>query len=340
MTTATSTYPVSALTTASWQTQIDAIHAALVASGWVQTADTGQLVTSAVTYSGAALNLGYRIYKWSDSLSTTLGSLYAKITFLTHISNVEQSGWKPRPKVEVAMGTDGAGNLVAPSALISDVDQVNSAGAQSVGRKASYSSFSVANNYSITVISGAHASWAPSFTNRLNPTSFPTMFSAILLLAVRRLTDKNGANVAGFSVLSSGNQVRGTNGVYSHKLTSSRVTLTTADVWGLEMFNSFAAWKQLAPLSLTPAVQMTNATYVSSDGVLMPFPELAWYIGSSSFTLDASFTNNLAGADRTFRACGEVGMYLLLPDCGSSQNLSQYDYMQLDNRACLSMIWE
>jgi hypothetical protein len=86
---------------------IGEIHAALIAFGWVQTSDTGQINFSTVTSPAAANTFqGYAIYRMNDSLQAT-APVYMRIDFGSG-STTPTVGWK----VQVAIGgTNGAGTL-------------------------------------------------------------------------------------------------------------------------------------------------------------------------------------------------------------------------------------
>jgi hypothetical protein len=83
------------------------IHNALIAFGWTQTADTGQMNFATVlhpTTSGAIA--GFAIYQMGDSLQATC-PVFLKIRFGSSTQSAE-----PAVRLSIAIGgTDGAGNL-------------------------------------------------------------------------------------------------------------------------------------------------------------------------------------------------------------------------------------
>lgn len=86
---------------------INEIHNALVAFGWVQTADTGQVNYATVTRP-AAINTyqGYAVYRMADSLQATC-AVFIRLDYGTGGTTDA-----PAIKVKVAIGgTDGAGTL-------------------------------------------------------------------------------------------------------------------------------------------------------------------------------------------------------------------------------------
>ena len=341
MTTSTSTFPLAAATQASWQAQIDSIHAVMLAAGWTQTADTGQVVNAPAYSTTVGVSQGYRVYKWSDSLASTLGSLYAKVTFVTHqLYNGSSYIWMLLPRIEVSLGTDGAGNLASPSVMVADVDSGSAGGSPNVGRRGNYASYG--SSYSIALFGAEHNTWTPAAanTNKIFPSGYPAIANCIGMLAVRRLTDSAGTAVAGFSVIAHGNVAGPSSAWITHRLTSARLMAGSSMLYGGEVVPSLAQSNLLVPVALTPAVQRVNPMAVSSDGALVPFQELAFYYGSASFTLDQSFTNRIAGVDRTFRALGNIGLYPYLVDARSSSTFSSADWADKDARCCLSIRWE
>ena len=105
------------MTTASWTTGIahtdDATFRAwgselagyLATVGLVKTADTGQINWTTVTRPGTSTDAGYELYYLNDSMHATQG-LYIKITYGTGSATT-----RPRLKVQVGEGSDGAGAL-------------------------------------------------------------------------------------------------------------------------------------------------------------------------------------------------------------------------------------
>lgn len=86
---------------------INEIHNSLIAFGWVQTSDTGQINFSTVTApSGAGVYQGYAVYRMADSLQATC-AVFMRLDF-GEASAVDQ----PSLKIKVGIGsTDGAGTL-------------------------------------------------------------------------------------------------------------------------------------------------------------------------------------------------------------------------------------
>jgi hypothetical protein len=86
---------------------INEIHNALIAFGWVQTSDTGQINFSTVTSPAAGSTFqGYAVYRMNDSLQSTC-PVYMRIDFGS-ASTAAHVSWK----VQVTIGgTNGAGTL-------------------------------------------------------------------------------------------------------------------------------------------------------------------------------------------------------------------------------------
>jgi hypothetical protein len=86
---------------------IGEIHAALIAYGWVQTSDTGQINFSTVTSPAAVTTFqGFAVYRMNDSLQATC-PVYMRIDFGSG-STAAHVSWK----VQVTIGgTNGAGTL-------------------------------------------------------------------------------------------------------------------------------------------------------------------------------------------------------------------------------------
>jgi hypothetical protein len=94
-------------TDADFRAWINEIHNALIAFGWVQTADTGQINYATVlhpTTSGA--NMGYAIYRMNDSLQSAC-PVYIKLEYGSTTQTNE-----PGIRITIAIGgSDGAGTL-------------------------------------------------------------------------------------------------------------------------------------------------------------------------------------------------------------------------------------
>ena len=83
-----------------------AVHDAIIACGWTQTADTGQINFATVTKPGATGTVaGYAIYKSSDALSATK-PIYLKLEFGTGNSATQLGFW-----LQFGTSTTGAGVL-------------------------------------------------------------------------------------------------------------------------------------------------------------------------------------------------------------------------------------
>src|SRR6266436_1190027 len=94
-------------TDANFRAWINEINNALIAFGWVATADTGQINFSTVTRpTAASVYQGYAMYKMGDSLQSTT-PVFLRIDFGT-----SASADVPGIKFQVGVGgTDGAGNI-------------------------------------------------------------------------------------------------------------------------------------------------------------------------------------------------------------------------------------
>jgi hypothetical protein len=86
---------------------INEIHNSLIAFGWTQTADTGQINFSTVTRpAGTSIYQGYAIYQMNDSLQATC-AVFMRIDFGT--GGVADA---PSMKIQLTIGgTNGAGTL-------------------------------------------------------------------------------------------------------------------------------------------------------------------------------------------------------------------------------------
>lgn len=105
------------MTTQSWSTVIDhttdagfrtwgaEVNTKLVACGWVQTADTGQINWASVTRAGTNSDAGYECYYLNDSLHGS-APIYIKLYYGTGSSTS-----KPRVKLEVGTSTNGSGTI-------------------------------------------------------------------------------------------------------------------------------------------------------------------------------------------------------------------------------------
>lgn len=97
----------SSVALANFKAWAQGLHDAMLAVGFVQTSDTGQIDFNAITVMPAVnTNVGYAIYELNDSLSGTQ-PIYVKIEFKTWIA----TNAKAMPTTQVGRGTDGAGTL-------------------------------------------------------------------------------------------------------------------------------------------------------------------------------------------------------------------------------------
>lgn len=121
-------------TLAVWQAHFLEMHNALIAAGWVQTGDTGQLDISAVTPVPVKPNyVGYRMYEINDDMSLAGYGIYMKLEFGTYSetgstsNGGNHSGGTPSVKATFGMKTDGAGNLLSQSSapLVSNLTIVH-----------------------------------------------------------------------------------------------------------------------------------------------------------------------------------------------------------------------
>jgi hypothetical protein len=97
-------------TDANFRSWINFVHDMMIAAGWVQTADTGQINFATVTAPGAAnTKQGYAIYAMDDALAATYPILL-KWGF-------GSAGAADRPGLWFMVGThsDGAGNFIDPN---------------------------------------------------------------------------------------------------------------------------------------------------------------------------------------------------------------------------------
>lgn len=97
-------------TDANFRTWINFVHDMMVAAGWSQTADTGQINFATVTAPGASnTKQGYAMYEMTDALASTF-PIIVKFAF-------GSAGAADRPGLWFMVGThsDGAGNLIDPN---------------------------------------------------------------------------------------------------------------------------------------------------------------------------------------------------------------------------------
>lgn len=97
------------MTDAVFQAWINAIHAAFVTAGWVQTADTGQLASPATVAHPTvnATSAGYEIWRMADALQAT-APIFVKIEYGTGGNTTGQNNgyW-----ITIGTGSDGAGAI-------------------------------------------------------------------------------------------------------------------------------------------------------------------------------------------------------------------------------------
>lgn len=95
-------------TDANFRLWINEHHNALVAMGWVQTSDTGQVNYSTVLKpTGVSVFMGFAVYRMDDSLQSTC-PVYLRLDYGAGSS----SATTPAIKIQICVGgTDGAGNL-------------------------------------------------------------------------------------------------------------------------------------------------------------------------------------------------------------------------------------
>jgi hypothetical protein len=107
MSTRTSTLGFTNVSDASFRLWINEIHNSLIAFGWVQTSDTGQINYSTVTRpAGTSTYQGFAVYRMADSLQSTC-AVFMRLDYGTGGTT---DG--PSIKVTVCIGsTDGAGTL-------------------------------------------------------------------------------------------------------------------------------------------------------------------------------------------------------------------------------------
>jgi hypothetical protein len=137
---------------------INEIHNALIAFGWTQASDTGQINFSTATRpTNVNLYQGYAIYKMGDALQAT-SPVYMRIDFGT--GGVSDD---PGIKVQLSIGaTDGAGNFF--SGVLSTIvttSNANAAGSATLGTcRSSGSSSSFRMNFWMASGAGVAHGWA------------------------------------------------------------------------------------------------------------------------------------------------------------------------------------
>lgn len=102
---------------ANWRAHFLELHDAIIASGWVQSGDTGQLDIAAVLSTPAKDTYpGFRIYEIDDDLSAVGYKIYMKLEFGSYSEVTEtnfHNGATPSIKLSFGMTTDGAGGLLS-----------------------------------------------------------------------------------------------------------------------------------------------------------------------------------------------------------------------------------
>jgi hypothetical protein len=89
-----------------WQAFVHGIHDHILALGWVQTSDTGQLnVDAATTWPGSGVFGGYILYRMNDSLAAT-----APVILKVGFGNAANGNYSLH--MQVGFATDGARNFV------------------------------------------------------------------------------------------------------------------------------------------------------------------------------------------------------------------------------------
>ena len=100
-----------------WKAHFLELHNELIASGWVQTSDTGQLDISAVATTPAKdVYVGYRMYEINDDLSADGYKIYMKLEFGSYSESASTSyhpGYTCSVKTSFGMKTDGTGGLLS-----------------------------------------------------------------------------------------------------------------------------------------------------------------------------------------------------------------------------------
>lgn len=106
---------------ASWRAHYLELHDLLLTSGWVQTADTGQLdIASVVAMPGRDVYVGYRMYEIDDDLSAAGYKIYMKLEFGGYSETAyelfhNQTTATGSIKTSFGMKTDGSGGLLSQS---------------------------------------------------------------------------------------------------------------------------------------------------------------------------------------------------------------------------------
>lgn len=148
-------------TNASAKVWIQFIHNALLAN-WVQTADTGQLDPYTTTWTPAATDAGYCIYKMADAMQAAF-PLYLRVDY--------GGASASRPQIKVAVGTGSSGAGVITGTLVNQ----------------------------IVIVSGNNANATPLYmfgssgTNYLTLAMFANDADAGFWLSIERTVDASGA---------------------------------------------------------------------------------------------------------------------------------------------------
>lgn len=102
---------------ASWKAHMIEMHDTIVASGWVQTGDTGQIDLSAVGVVPVKDSYpGFRVYEINDDFSAAGYKIYMRVDFGSYTETNQtnyHNGATPSVKLSFGMKTDGAGVLLS-----------------------------------------------------------------------------------------------------------------------------------------------------------------------------------------------------------------------------------
>ncbi len=105
----------------------------MIASGLVQTSDTGQVNPTTITIdtdasaTGTKQEYGYLVFKFNDSLAASY-PIFIKVTFCAFAFSSTAASKKQLLSVQIGFATDGAGNITGPSKTINETTATGSFG--------------------------------------------------------------------------------------------------------------------------------------------------------------------------------------------------------------------
>lgn len=175
-----------------WKAWFQDLDAHILASGMVQTADTGQLDFTTITTTGAAgTPFGYRLYAFNDALQSTM-PIIVKVTF----TNQWQGGTADAAriaciKVDIGVATNGAGVLTSTLVTASFPSNFNSNGSGVIGTFTPSAPCAICYNETAGFFG---LMYAGGMRNKTNGDSFMTVF-------IQRSVDATGVPTgSGFTV--------------------------------------------------------------------------------------------------------------------------------------------